>query len=403
MNNEIYRLYKDMPVFDTSRVWAEIDLEALRHNYRYIRDRIHSTKSDCRFIAVVKANAYGHGIELISRILAEEGCDFFAVATLDEAIAVRCALESVPHHCDILMLGSTDAAYAPIMARYDLIVSLPSFEYSKKLSQIAEDNGVVVRAHVKLDTGMNRIGFPTFSDEACRLAAEQIAEINKCKNISIDGIYSHFACAEDVDEHARARTELQAQRFFTTVDYIKEHGVSLDTVHICNSSAAFVADRYLADGARIGVILFGFNPSPVVKPPFKPTMKLCARVIRVVDVAPGEEISYSGLYVVDKPTRVATVSIGYADGLYRRSAGARVHFRKRSGEYIGEGTIIGRVCMDMCMVDVGELDVELDDTFVLFETIDEVYQYADHVRTIPHECLCHISPRVPRIVVNDKK
>ncbi len=402
MNESVYRIYQDMPIYDTSRVWAEIDLDALRYNYKYIKDRIHASKPDCRFIAVVKANAYGHGIETVCRTLAEEGCDFFAVATLDEAIAIRTVLAPSTHHPDILMLGSTGAEYAPLMAEYDLIVSLPSEEYTRRIASVCAEKNIVVRAHVKLDTGMNRIGYPTFTESDRHSTARTIAELAKSPSLSIEGVYSHFACAEDVDDHAKKRTAIQAERFFDTARLMKKEGFAPECVHICNSSGAFVAPQYLADGARIGVILFGFHPTPEFILPLRPTMKLCASVTRVIDATEGEEISYSGLHKISKPTKIITAGIGYADGLYRRSTGATVSFRKKSGEYIGKGTIVGRVCMDMCMVDVGELDVEVGDTLVVFDSIDDVYAYSSFVGSIPHECLCHISSRVPRIIAREK-
>jgi alanine racemase len=399
MNDSVYRVYEDMSIYDISRVWTEIDLDALRYNFNYVKNRIHSSKSDCRFIAVIKANGYGHGIDTVCRTLAEEGCDFFAVATLDEAIAVRAALESTPYHPDILMLGSTVAEYAPLMAKYDLIVSLPSEDYSRKLAAVAKENGVVVRAHAKLDTGMNRIGYPTFTDADCHSTAASVASIASLPSISLEGVYSHFACAEESSEHAKARTHLQAERFFGTVELMENYGYKPPFVHICNGSGAFVVPQYLADGARIGIVIFGFDPSPKISLPLKPTMKLCASVTRVMEASEGEEVSYGGTYKVEKPTKIATVGIGYADGLYRSSSGASVGFRKKSGEFIGRGTIIGRVCMDMCMVDVTGLDVEVGDTLVVFENTEDVRNYCNHVGTIPHELICHISPRVPRILI----
>ena len=289
------------------------------------------------------------------------------------------------------------------MGRHDLSQTIPSFDYAKKLSAAATAAGVRVRAHIKLDTGMNRLGFATFSEEQKAVTAAQVAQIAGMPGVVIDGVFSHFASADEVDEHSMKRTELQSIRFFDTLDRIRLSGVDPRVVHLCNSPGAFTRpSKDLADAVRIGISLFGFGPAPGVDIGLKPTFKLCAKIARVNRLTKGEELGYGGTYRVEKEINAATVGIGYADGVFRHSAGHRVSIYAPDGTFRGMGEIIGRVCMDMCMLDIGSIDAAEGDT-VVFYGDDRVscLDFAIHCNTIVHECLSLVSGRVPRIVVND--
>lgn len=403
MKHDYYITYADLPVSENPRAWVEVDASAIRHNYRRVLAEVTKKREGCRIIAVIKGNAYGHGITECTRILLSEGCRAFALANLEEALCTKRACDEEGATADILILGATDPSLIAEIAKHDIIQTIPSFDYAKRLSRAASDSGVTVRTHIKLDTGMNRLGFPTFTEEQKAVTAARIAQISRMDGIVIDGVFSHFAFADEVGEHAEYRTELQSNRFFDTLGRIRLEGVDPRLVHLCNSPGAFTRpSRDLGDAVRIGISLFGFGPAPGIDLGLRPTFKLCAKISRISKLTPGEELGYGGTYKVEKEMSCATVGIGYADGVFRHAAGHRVSVYSQGGDFKGMATVIGRVCMDMCMLDLGDTDAEEGDVVVFFGD-DHVtcLDFALHCNTIVHECLSLISGRVPRIVVND--
>lgn len=405
MNNDYYMAYADLPLSHTPRAWAEIDAAAIRHNYRTVAAALEEKRKGCRIIAVIKGDAYGHGITACTRIFLSEGCRAFALATPEEALCAKRVCDEMSIRADILILGATDPSLASELGHHDLIQTIPSFDYAKRLSRAAAEAGVTIRTHIKLDTGMNRLGFSTFSEEQKDVTAAQVAQISRMEGISITGVYSHFAVADEVSEHAKMRTELQSIRFFDTLDRIRLEGVSTGFVHLCNSPGAFTRPaKDLGNAARIGISLFGFDPAPGVKLELRPTFKLCAKISRISRLTRGEELGYGGVYKVEKEIVSATVGIGYADGIFRHAAGHRVSVYSPDGVYKGPATVIGRVCMDMCMLDLGTTAAAEGDTVVFYG--DEHVTCGDfalHCNTIVHECLSLVSGRVPRLIVNDEK
>ena len=405
MNHQFYITYADLPLTGVPRAWVEVDAEAIRHNYRTVAAELAKKRKDCKIIAVIKADAYGHGIRECTRIFLSEGCRAFALASVEEALYTKKVCDELGEKADVLILGATDPAHIGEVGRHDLIQTIPSFDYAKKLSRAATEAGVCVRAHIKLDTGMNRLGFATFNEEQKIVTTAKVAQISKMPGIAIDGIFSHFASADEIDEHSRERTSLQSIRFFDTLDRIRLEGVDPRVVHLCNSPGAFTRpSKDLADAARIGISLFGFGPAPGIDLGLRPTFKLCAKIARISRLTPGEELGYGGTYKVEKEINAATVGLGYADGVFRHAAGHKVSVYAPDGSYRGSGEIIGRVCMDMCMLDLGDTDAAEGDTVVFFG--DEhvtCLDFATHCNAIVHECLCLVSSRVPRIVINDKE
>lgn len=404
MNKNFYITYADLPLSDAPRAWVEVDAAAIRHNYRRVSEEIAKKRPECSIIAVIKGDAYGHGITECTRIFLSEGCRAFALASVEEALCTKRVCDRLGVKSDILILGATEPALIGEVGRQDLIQTIPSFDYAKKLSHAALAAGVTVRAHIKLDTGMNRLGFPTFSEEQKDVTAAKVAQIAGMPGIIIDGVFSHFASADEVDEHFKKRTSLQSIRFFDTLDRIRLSGVDPRMVHLCNSPGAFTRpSKDLADAVRIGISLFGFGPAPGVDLGLRPTFKLCAKIARVSRLTKGEELGYGGEYKVENEINAATVGIGYADGVFRHAAGYEVAIYSPSGVFRGMGRIIGRVCMDMCMLDLGSTDAAEGDT-VVFYGDDRVscLDFALHCNTIVHECLSLVSGRVPRIVVNDE-
>ena len=403
MKNNFYITYADLPLCDAPRAWVEVDASAIRHNYRTVASEIAKKRPGCRIIAVIKGDAYGHGIVECTRIFLEEGCRAFALANIEEALCAKKICDSLGAVADILVLGATDLSLVSALAENDLIQTLPSFDYAKKLANAAEEAGICVRVHIKLDTGMNRLGFSTFTDEMREVTAAQVAQISKKSSLKICGIFSHFAVADEVSEHSRERTALQSRRFFDTLGKIRNAGVDTGEVHLCNSPGAFTRPPTdLADAVRIGIALFGFGPAPEVSIDIRPTFKLCAKISRVSRLTAGEELGYGGAYKVEREINAATVGIGYADGVFRHAAGYTVSVYSPDGHYRGSARIIGRVCMDMCMLDLGNTAAEEGDTIVIYGD-DKVtcLDFALHCNTIVHECLSLVSGRVPRVVVND--
>ena len=403
MKHDFYITYADLPLSRAPRAWVEVDASAIRHNYRTVAAEIAKKRADCKIIAVIKGDAYGHGITECTRIFLSEGCRAFALANVEEALCTKRVCDEIGIRADILILGATDPALIGEVGHHDLIQTIPSFDYAKKLSTAAKAAGVCVRAHIKLDTGMNRLGFSTFTEEQKDVTAAQVAQISRMDGIVIDGVFSHFSVADEVSEHAKKRTELQSIRFFDTLSRIRLEGIDPRVVHLCNSPGAFTRPaKDLGDAARIGISIFGFGPTPGIDLGLRPTFKLCAKIARISRLTSGEELGYGGAYKVENEITAATVSIGYADGVFRHAAGHRVSVYSPDGIYRGEAEIIGRVCMDMCMLDVENVGAAEGDT-VVFYGDDRVtcLDFANHCNTIVHECLSLVSGRVPRIVVND--
>lgn len=403
MKHNYYITYADLPISTAPRAWAEVDAAAIRHNYRTVASAIAKKRPSCSIIAVIKGEAYGHGIIECTRIFVSEGCRAFALANFEEALCAKRVCDELGVSADILILGATIPSLIGEVGNHDLIQTIPSFDYAKKLSRAAKEAGVTVRAHIKLDTGMNRLGFSTFTEEQKAVTAAQVAQISRMEGIVIDGVFSHFANADETSDHAKKRTELQSVRFFDTLNRIRLEGIDPRIVHLCNSPGAFTRPtKDLGDAARIGISLFGFGPAPGIDLGLRPTFKLCAKISRISRLTPGEELGYGGTYKIDREITAATVGIGYADGVFRHAAGHKVSIYAPDGTYRGEGKIIGRVCMDMCMIDVGKTSAAEGDTIVIYGD-DKVtcLDFANHCNTIVHECLCLVSGRVPRIVVND--
>lgn len=403
MEHNYYITYADLPISTAPRAWVEVDAAAIRHNYRTVASAIAEKRPSCSIIAVIKGEAYGHGIIECTRIFVSEGCRAFALANVEEALCAKRVCDELGVSADILILGATIPSLIGEVGNHDLIQTIPSFDYAKKLSRAAKEAGVTVRAHIKLDTGMNRLGFSTFTEEQKAVTAAQVAQISRMEGIVIDGVFSHFANADETSDHAKKRTELQSVRFFDTLNRIRLEGIDPRIVHLCNSPGAFTRPtKDLGDAARIGISLFGFGPAPGIDLGLRPTFKLCAKISRISRLTPGEELGYGGTYKIDREITAATVGIGYADGVFRHAAGHKVSIYAPDGTYRGEGKIIGRVCMDMCMIDVGKTSVAEGDTIVIYGD-DKVtcLDFANHCNTIVHECLCLVSGRVPRIVVND--
>ena len=367
--------------------WAEIDLTALRENYEYIRRTVGGP-----VCAVVKADAYGHGAVPVARLL-EKRCAFFGVSSMSEALELRDAGITRP----ILILGYTPPEAFPDAVHLGIRPAIFRREDGEALSRAAVEAGVSAAFHFAVDTGMSRIGF-----QVTEADADICAEIAALPGLTPEGLFSHFATA-DCWNLSRARA--QAERFDAFDAMLKRRGVRIPIRHLNNSAGLMNFDRHY-EMVRSGIVTYGLYPSDEVDAgllPLTPAMRLLSRVSYVKPLPPGREISYGGTFVTSRPTVVATVPVGYADG-YRRSLSGRFYVLIHGKR----APILGRVCMDQMMVDVTDIPgVQAGDTVTLVGTDgDETISMEDIAAaagSFNYEFACGISRRVPRVYLRGGK
>ena len=371
--------------FDNTRV--KIDLDAILRNFDAVRE-----KAGVPVMAVVKADAYGHGAIQVARLL-EGKCAFFGVSSMLEAMELRQAGLSTP----ILILGHTPVNAFPTAVREGIRPTIFRWEDALALSEAAVAAGVSAPFHFAVDTGMSRIGF-----QARPEAADICARIAALPGLKAEGLFSHFATADCAD---LSRAEKQAEKFAAFDAMLKDRGVEIPLRHLDNSAGLMNFDcRY--EMVRSGIVTYGMYPSTEVDPgllKLEPALQWLSRVTHVKTLEPGREISYGGTYVTTRPTVVATIPVGYADG-YRRNLSGRFYVLIRGRK----APILGRICMDQMMVDVTDIPgVEPNDRVVLVGryddeaiTMEEISARAD---SFNYEFVCGISRRVPRIYVQGGK
>lgn len=375
-----------------NRSWAEINLDHIAWNARRIRKSVHRS---CEVMGVVKADAYGHGVDQVVPVLLANGINRLAVSMLDEAIQLRQSGVTAP----ILVLSYTD----PRRAGEILANKITQTVYSRDLAQALSDAAVSLscdaRIHIKVDTGMGRVGFL-----AGYGAVKDINWIRSLPRIVIEGLYTHFASA---DEDDAAYTWQQFELFTAIGRELDRIGLAIPLKHVCNSAATMRFPNMHLDMVRPGLILYGMTPPgcPGAWDDLRPAMTLKSSVILAKDLPPGNSISYGRLFTTDRPSRIITIPIGYADGYSRRLTGrAKVLLH---GQRL---PVVGRICMDTCMIDATSLpepEVRLGDEVVLFGEqkyleksacipVDEV---AEWLETINYEVTCLIGRRVPRAYI----
>ncbi len=368
-------------MIETRPVWAEINLDNLAHNIKEVR-RV--TAKNTKIMAVIKADGYGHGASVIGQTLLDNGADRFAVATLSEAIRLRHNYPTTP----ILILGYTPNELVADVAKYQLTQTIYNIEQAQYYNDFAAANQTTIQVHLKIDTGMSRLGF-LWNDQTD--AAVRCFEL---KNLDIEGVYTHFALADEVD---KSFTHLQASRYLKVVEKIENAGFKIAVKHVSNSAAIIDLPQYNFDMVRAGIMLYGLYPSPDVdtsKVSLKEVMSLRARVANVKTLPSGIGISYGHEYSTPTEQIIATLPLGYADGFSRRLSG------KSDVLYNGVRLpIVGRICMDQCMIAANK-DIKIGDIVTLFgednqqfKSIDEV---ADALNSINYEIVCMIGKRIPR-------
>lgn len=369
------------------RVMAEVSLDAIAHNIKEIKKVLHS---HTELMAIVKADAYGHGVNGILKTLVQHQVNRLGVAILDEGIQLRKQGIDLP----ILILGYTPEVLCEKVVEYDLTQTIFTYEMAKAISDAACKLGRQSKVHVKIDTGMGRIGFLCQED-----SLEIITRINELPNLKIEGIFSHFSKADEKDKHDSHK---QLERFEEFVRQLQNRGVHVPTTHIANSAGIIDLHQSHYNMVRAGIILYGLYPSDEVDQlgiDLRPAMSLKTHVIFIKEVKKGTPISYGGTYVTDETKRIATIPVGYGDGYSRLlSSKGRVLI---NGEY---APILGRICMDQFMVDVTHMEeLQVGDEVILFGEKDgksiTVEEIASLIGTINYEIVCMLGKRVPRVYV----
>ena len=370
------------------RTWAEIDLDCLDKNIEVLRSRL---PAGAKVMAVVKADGYGHGDLAIARELAELGVDFFAVSNLAEALSLRRG----GIRGNILILGFTPPARAADLAAYGLSQTVFSSEYARLLNDSCKDAGITVKIHIKLDTGMNRIGFDS---ENCRRAADEVEAVCRLPYFSAEGIFTHLSSADSLESESLQYTEMQIARYNNVLNELIGRGISFPCRHLQNSAGIAFQPQLNYDYARAGIVLYGVAPSGEPLPfELYPLMSLKTVISMVKTVPKGVAVSYNRRFVSPEEMTIATVPIGYADGyprLLSNQAQMLVHGQR--------ARVIGNVCMDQLMLDVSGIDgVQMGDTVTVVgrDGEDEIRfsELAGMAKTISYELMCLIGRRVPRV------
>ncbi len=363
---------------------AIIDLKAIDYNMRQIKRRVGNVK----VMAVVKANAYGHGDVQVARVVLNAGAEWLGVAIAEEGITLRAFFPEVP----ILAFVPAIIDQLPLYVEYGIDSTLCTFEVADALDALAGVLQKKASVHIKVDTGMGRVGVPWEE------AAEFYRHVARLPNIVIRGIYTHFSRADEAD---KTYARLQLDRFNHVLDILQKNGYSIPLRHCANSGAILDMKESYFDMVRPGITIYGYYPSNDVGRTIelKPALSLYSRINYMKKVSPGTPLSYGGKYVVQKETRIASVTIGYGDGYSRLLSG-------KTDALIGgqRYPVVGLICMDQILVNVGmEASVQLGDRVTLIGSDGDksitAWSVAETLGTIPYEVFCQISPRVPRIYV----
>lgn len=369
------------------RAWAEIDIDTIKNNFNIIRRSI----GNCKICCVVKANAYGHGAAKLSEIYEQLGADFLAVSNIEEALQLRNKQISLP----ILILGYTDPKCVAILANRNISQCVFSKDYAKCLSQCATEKKVDVKIHIKIDTGMGRIGFRCLSEHENDL--DSVETVCQMPSLIPEGIFTHFASADEGNA-GKDFTLKQIRYFEYAISRLASSGVLFE-IHHCSNSAAicdYTSARF--DMVRAGIILYGLNPSRslIEKKKLLPALKLKTIVCHIKNIKKGDSVSYGRTFIADKVMKIATLPIGYADGFRRNSSDGKL-FVEINGHF---ASIVGRICMDQCMVDISDIkDVQIGSIVTVYgyDFQNSVDVVADVHKTINYEILCDIGERIPLV------
>ena len=365
------------------RSWAEIDLNSIEHNYRAIRAAL---PEGCRFLGVVKADAYGHGALAVAHRLQTIGADYLAVSCLDEALELRQGGVTMP----ILILGHTPYQYTETLIDYHITQTVSALAKAREYSSEAVRLGKTLKVHIKLDTGMSRLGF-LCAGSHFEQGVANVAESCGLPGLEAEGIYTHFAVSDEPGEDCESYTRAQFQLFTDVVEALGKRGVRFAIRHCANSGAVVSYPEMALDMVRPGLLLYGYGDNSG-RLGLRPCMRLVTTVSTIKHYEAGTSVSYGRRFVTERHTRMGVLAIGYADGL------PRLISNKCSFWAGGSAPQRGSICMDMCMVDLTDLpQVSVGDEIEIFGPHNDINTLSAAAQTIPYELLCAISKRVPRI------
>lgn len=373
------------------RTWADINISAFSHNLKEIRKKV---GNKVKIMCVVKADAYGHGAKCIANELEKQGADWFAVSNIEEAIQLRNYGVNKP----ILILGYTPCDMAEKLYNFNISQAILSYDYGANLAEFCKTKGIKIKGHLKLDTGMNRIGFPCQSEAEICDSVDLIEKLNEFKEIEIEGAFTHFAVS-DSPKSGREFTQFQFKNFESAINEMGKRGINVPLRHCCNSGGIICYPEMKLDMVRAGIILYGLYPDYELsnKINLQPAMELKTVISQIKTIEKGKTVSYGRTFKASKDMVVATVPIGYADGYSRGFSGKA--YMLVCGQ---KAPVIGRVCMDQLMLDISNIDgVKEGSEVVVFgkqgnEEIS-IRELAELIGTIDYEIVCLIGKRVPRI------
>lgn len=376
------------------RTWAQINLDNIIHNLKTIETTLHNNS---RVMAVVKADAYGHGDSYVALSLEKHGVKWFGVSNIEEAISLRTS----GIKGDILIFGSTPSSLCTTIHKYNITQTVCSEEYAKSLNKQAIENNIKIKCHLKLDTGMGRIGF--LGQEIIKNPSPIISTLS-LPNLEFGGVFTHFPSADENTEESKEYTRRQFYIFSKVCDIIKENGFEPGLKHCCNSAGLLSFPEMHLDLVRPGIILYGLSPSQELKGQIdiKPAMDLFSTISMIKTISSGHSISYGRTYKTNKTTKIATVPIGYADGYPRILSGKSTMIVNGS-----TAPVIGRICMDSTMIDITNIDAAEGDVVTVFGGSNGTYLSTETVAelagTICYELVCILGKRVSRVYIEGGK
>jgi len=367
------------------RTWAEVNIDAIAHNYKVIRDKI---GIDVKFLGVVKADAYGHGSIQVSKLLQDLGADYLAVSSVDEALELRVNGITMP----ILILGHTPKEQVSRLIEYNITQAVTCKAKAIEFSQEALKSGGTLKVHIKVDTGMSRLGYLVDNDEF-DTGVEGIVEACNMPGLYVEGIFTHFAVADEIGTDYDKYTAHQLDLFKRVIEAIEERlGRRLDIHHCANTGAVARFPEAYMDMVRPGLLLYGYGEF-AKEMGLRPVMTLKTTISTIKVYPAGTAISYGGIFVTDKPTRIGVVPYGYADGFLRSLSNRCSLYTKE-----GPAKLRGKICMDMSMIDITDMpSVDVGSEVEIFGERNSIDELASIAQTIPYELTCAVSKRVPRL------
>lgn len=373
------------------RTWADIDLDALIFNYKELRKRV---GDNVKFLGVVKADAYGHGSVNVARVLQENGADYLAVSSIDEAVELRKKNITMP----ILILGHTPKEQVTNLIENNITQAVTCKAKAVEYSEEASKLGKTLKIHIKVDTGMSRLGF-LCSDRFFDTGVEGIVEACNMPSLYCEGIFTHFAVSDEEGEENVEYTHKQFKLFTDVIEAVEAKiGRRFDIRHCSNTGAVFSYPETYLDMVRPGLLLYGYGDY-AVKLGLKPVMTLKTNISTVKVYDPQTSVSYGRIYTTDKTTRMGVVPYGYADGFLRSLSNKCSLYTKD-----GLAPLRGKICMDMSMIDLTDLpDIDVGDEVEVFGKNNPIEKLAEQAGTIPYELTCAVSKRVPRIYYENGK